>query len=291
MAIGRIDGSETYGTLKGSSEGASVDYSQLVGEWHNAQGETIKITEDGKFYGKTLQGEESGITLRSVTSNFSAYQSYQVGASGFYYDPNQDAIILYSHSEYMPQPGHQLYYNRVVSRENTLPSSSVQDIKKVPAKPFSGPNPYKADLIKSIRFSTRNGEVTPTYYALYDVDDNGTAELLLGHDNEGETSVLGVYAMISGKPEQVIAIQDNMVEAGTKRFRAFKISYNYLLKKPKNQKIRTKEEFCFLEILLCSFSILGFGLLFQPPVHRWARGYRRAVGCHLCLASRQFRCG
>lgn len=184
---------------------------QLIGEWHNAQGETIKITEDGKFYGNTLQGEESGIILRSVTSDFFAYQSYQVGAFGFYYVPNQDAIILYSHSEYMPQPGHQLYYNRVVSRENTSPSSSVQDIKKVPAKPFSGPNPYKADLIKSIRFSTRNGEVTPTYYALYDVDDNGTAELLLGHDNEGEPSVLGVYVMISGKPEQVIAIQDNMV--------------------------------------------------------------------------------
>lgn len=101
-----------------------VELSKLAGTWKNAKGDVVTISSDGKFSGKTIYGEKANLAITPVMSNFSGLSNYQVDNTGFYYDPKQDAVLIYTHSEFQPTPGHDFFYTRVDSGKTSSSSEN-----------------------------------------------------------------------------------------------------------------------------------------------------------------------
>lgn len=227
VAIEKLDGSQSFGSLSNgggttnnTSEPAPGELSFLEGEWVNKNGETQYVTEASlrekyvmsllesddagyKYWNAKVKDGSVGIAIMYMPAGHSKYAeiSDQNKERLFFGQGATEETILYRSSSSTPsQP----------PAEST--ESNQAESAKVSAKAWTGDNPYSADFIKSIDFSTRGPQpIKPKYYSLYDVDANGTPELLLGDDNGGDISVYGVYSLINSSPERIIALEDNAV--------------------------------------------------------------------------------
>lgn len=228
VAIGTADGSQSFGHLNGGAstttsadtDSGSVesDFSSISGTWVNAQGEKLTISSDGRFTGNTLFGYKTDalITANEAIGNAysrdKGYFQYNVENTGFIYDSTTDAIYVYTHSGAPWGSRVDFLYSRESTQtpqssetqlsEKENPSGTEEtEVKTVSPKPWTGDNPYPTNLITDFVQPTRDGSNPKAEkYALYDIDGNGTPELLLGSQDE---VIWQVQTLINGQPEVI----------------------------------------------------------------------------------------